>query len=100
MLNDWLDGKSKRDPIPKSIQNQVLVEQGYRCNGCDLKLPPKYFFSFIKSIDDGGNNSINNIVALCPNCHCEMDFELQLEKDKKQFKNNPEQIKPNSIALP
>jgi hypothetical protein len=99
MLKDWFEGKPKKANIPITIQNQVLVEQGYRCNECDLKLPPKYFFCHVKPIEEGGTNSIKNVIALCPNCHCQMDYEMHFEKNKGQYQKDVDSVSQDNVIL-
>ena len=98
MLNEWLEGKPKKASIPKSIQTRVLVEQGYRCRECDLQLPPRYYFCHIKPIEEGGTNTIDNVIALCPNCHCLMDYEMYLEKQKNQYQEDIDSIGQNNVV--
>jgi len=78
--DDPFGGGSKRKTIPKSIKNEVLVQQDYKCANCGSKLPARKHFHHITPVSEGGDNSIDNVEALCPNCHSEIHHRMQLKK--------------------
>ena len=61
------------------------------CQLCEQRAPfydwngqPFLEVHHIKRLADGGSDSVDNTVALCPNCHRKMHF-LNLEEDVKNF---------------
>lgn len=53
-----------REPIPKKIREAVSDEYNHRCAICGSDRP------HIHHIDeDATNNTISNLLPLCPNCH-------------------------------
>ena len=62
--------KRRRRKLSENIKKQIAFNQSWRCKVCSILLPPSYQIDHIIphaiSIDD----SINNLQALCPNCHC------------------------------
>lgn len=80
---------SKSRYIPVEVRKQILINQNYKCanspikpalNLSDYKCLIWYYyngtfdesgydFDHIEEHCKTGNNSINNIQALCPNCH-------------------------------
>lgn len=80
-----------RDPLLRTIS--LKKAQGY-CQLCDSKAPFKnrdgedYLESHhIIPLSQGGEDSIENVIALCPNCHRKMHV-LGLEEDIKKLKKN------------
>jgi len=84
-----------RDVVTKQYnRNQDVVEFVKRradgiCQLCNNIAPfnkkngePFLEIHHIKWLSEGGNDTIDNTVALCPNCHRKM-HPLNLEKDKK-----------------
>jgi hypothetical protein len=53
-----------REPIPKKIKDAVFDEYNHRCAICGGDRPHLHHID-----EDATNNSINNILPLCPNCH-------------------------------
>lgn len=87
--------KGKRKPIPKSIQNEVLVRQGYGCYNCGHMLPAVKHFHHKIPISKGGKNNIDNIIALCPNCHYAKHHGESLEEaERNQGQNHKEDYNP------
>ncbi|MFE3845852.1 HNH endonuclease [Thermoplasmatota archaeon] len=72
-INDVMGGKksTKRKKPKQSIKSEVLVRQNYRCKNCDDMLPATKHFHYKTPISKGGKNTVNNLIALCPNCHSE-----------------------------
>lgn len=53
-------------PISKKISDEVIRRASYRCSRCQ-SLPVE--LCHIIPMRDGGTDNINNLIALCPNCH-------------------------------
>lgn len=59
---------SPRPAIPADIRRRVLVEAGHRCaipqcRHIDVEIHHIVF------VEEGGADSYDNLIALCPNCH-------------------------------
>lgn len=74
-----------RDPHVKAW---VLVVADSQCECCDAQAPfitatgePFLEVHHLRTLADGGSDTINNTVALCPNCHRELHYGAnQVEK--------------------
>jgi hypothetical protein len=63
---------SDREHIPMEIQRAVLVEAGYRCAIPTCRYPTTeiaHIVPYARTKD----NSFENLIALCPNCHTRYD---------------------------
>jgi 5-methylcytosine-specific restriction protein A len=74
----------KRDPL---VRAYVLEEAGGKCELCDHPAPfedkdgdPFLEVHHVKTLAEGGADTAENSVALCPNCH----RSLHLAKDREQ----------------
>lgn len=96
----------KSNPIPKKINIQttgfirneyvilaVLERANGFCEGCDTKAPfiskakkkPYLEVHHIIQLANGGHDTIENSIALCPNCHRESHFGLLSKKLVNKF---------------
>lgn len=61
---------NKREPIPSSFKNELLVRQKYKCNICKKILDLRSTdVDHIKGIAEGGKTTLSNLQAICKNCH-------------------------------
>ncbi|HEY9812173.1 MAG TPA: HNH endonuclease signature motif containing protein, partial [Candidatus Sericytochromatia bacterium] len=78
----------KRDHIPAQIERAVLVEAGHRCAISTCKAATTeiaHIVPWAKSKD----NSFENLIALCPNCHTRFDKKKEIdEKSIRMYKQN------------
>jgi hypothetical protein len=62
---------TKRKPIPKAVRDQVLVAAMHRCCLC-----PEHHdvvdLHHIVQISEGGPNTEDNLMAVCPTCHAKI----------------------------
>jgi len=60
--------KEPRKTLPASIRKEVLLEAGYRCANpiCNFPLIHVHHIVYVQY---GGEDSIDNLIALCGNCH-------------------------------
>ena len=47
----------------------VAAQQGWKCNDCQTQLDAWFEVDHKTRLADGGSNHIDNLVALCRNCH-------------------------------
>ena len=59
--------KPERKTIPDSIKKEVLKRQDNHCISCPNKYPLQFHHRI--QVSEGGTNEVNNIVAMCANCH-------------------------------
>ena len=79
----------KRKHIPNSIRRNVLVEAGHRCAIPTCKATP-IEIAHVIPVAKGGDNSQDNLIALCPTCHARYD---KGEIDRKSIRAYKEQLK-------
>ena len=66
--------------LSETIKKQVAFEQEYKCNECKCMLPPSYQIDHIIPHCISGDDSRENLVALCPNCHA-----TKTQKERKRI---------------
>jgi 5-methylcytosine-specific restriction endonuclease McrA len=62
------NGKTKRS-VSETKKKYVASEQGWRCKHCSIKLPAWFEVDHVVKLEYGGSNSIDNLEALCRDCH-------------------------------
>lgn len=63
------NGFKKKRKLSESKKKQVAANQKWTCNDCKRILPASYEIDHIIPLYKGGGNEINNLQALCRNCH-------------------------------
>ena len=48
---------------------EIAYKSQYKCNACKVLLPPTFQIDHIKELRHGGEDTYENLQALCPNCH-------------------------------
>lgn len=64
-----IKSQSNRTPIPASVAIEVLTEAGYRCAVPTCRGIVVLDLHHIVPVRDGGQNELENLIALCPTCH-------------------------------
>lgn len=78
---------NKREPISKSQKNEVLARQKNRCARCRRLLDMRAtHFDHVKEVYKGGKSRIDNLQALCANCHNVKTHEEKLKKVENRRK--------------
>jgi len=62
------NGNTKRS-VSETKKKFVAAEQGWRCGECKEQLPAWFEVDHKIRLDSGGSNHIDNLVALCRDCH-------------------------------
>lgn len=65
-------GKVKTSQVRKvseQLKKLVASNQKWNCKSCNNMLDATYEVDHIISLEDGGDNNISNLRALCRNCH-------------------------------
>lgn len=60
---------AKRKPTPVDVKVLVLHEAGYRCANPACRTILTIEIHHLDHVSDGGSNTPENLLALCPNCH-------------------------------
>jgi hypothetical protein len=61
--------KSTKRSVSETKKKFVASNQDWCCGDCKVKLPAWFEVDHKIRLDQGGSNDINNLVALCRNCH-------------------------------
>ena len=67
MLNSGRQG-TKRS-VSETKKKYVASQQDWKCKDCRCKLPAWFEVDHITRLEYGGSNNVDNLVALCRNCH-------------------------------
>ena len=57
--------------VSETKKKFVASRQNWKCKSCSTQLPAWFEVDHKVRLDRGGDNHINNLEALCPNCHRE-----------------------------
>lgn len=77
-----------REHIPMDIRRAVLVEAGHRCAIPTCRHPTTEI-AHIVPYATSGDNSFENLIALCPNCHTRFDIVRDIDrKSIRMYKRN------------
>jgi 5-methylcytosine-specific restriction endonuclease McrA len=61
--------REKRHKLPASIRNEIAERQLYHCGACKNDLGAHYHIDHIVARQFGGDNCLENLMALCYECH-------------------------------
>jgi 5-methylcytosine-specific restriction endonuclease McrA len=64
-------GYNNKRSVSESKKKYVASNQNWRCNNCSQQLTASYEVDHRIRLDQGGSNHVDNLVALCRNCHGE-----------------------------
>jgi hypothetical protein len=67
MLNSG--GKSTKRSVSETKKKFVAAQQSWTCGSCKEQLPAWFEVDHKIRLDSGGTNHIDNLVALCRDCH-------------------------------
>ena len=62
-------GKSSKRSVSETKKKYVASNQNWKCNDCKEQLKAWFEVDHVKRLDQGGSNDVDNLVALCRNCH-------------------------------
>ncbi len=75
--------RKKWSPFQK---NQVAEKQDWKCNDCKNKLNASFDLDHIVALRNGGKDEIDNLQALCANCHrMKSSIETSVYYEEKRF---------------
>ena len=61
--------KVTKRSVSETKKKYVAAQQGWNCGGCKKQLPAWFEVDHKIRLDNGGSNSVDNLVALCRDCH-------------------------------
>ena len=61
-------GATKRS-VSETKKKFVAASQGWKCRSCNNMLPAWFEVDHTTRLDQGGTNNVDNLVALCRECH-------------------------------
>jgi hypothetical protein len=61
--------KNVKRSVSETKKKYVAAAQGWNCGGCKRQLPAWFEVDHKIRLDNGGSNSVDNLVALCRDCH-------------------------------
>lgn len=77
-----------RDTIPAEVKRAVLVEAGHRCAIPTCRATTTEIAHIVPWAETQ-NNSFENLIALCPNCHTRFDQKKEIDRlAVKMYKSN------------
>ena len=68
-MPDKMTKRTKRKKIPPEAKQFVLLESGYKCASPSCRHILTLELHHIIWVKDGGGNTPENLLPLCPNCH-------------------------------
>jgi 5-methylcytosine-specific restriction endonuclease McrA len=63
------NSRTHKRSVSETKKKFVASNQNWCCGDCKEKLPAWFEVDHKKRLDQGGSNDIDNLVALCRNCH-------------------------------
>lgn len=77
----------------------VAARQGWKCSVCKKLLPAAFQVDHTISLAVGGEDSISNCTAMCPNCHAEKTQLEAIARHRKAVKLLPTYEERTDIFL-
>ena len=62
-------GRPTKRCVSETKKKFVASNQNWKCAGCNVQLPAWFEVDHKIRLENGGDNHINNLEALCRNCH-------------------------------
>lgn len=62
-------GNTSKRSVSETKKKFVASRQNWHCNDCREQLPAWFEVDHVTRLDRGGTNNVDNLVALCRNCH-------------------------------
>lgn len=68
ILSSGKNNNTKRS-VSETKKKYVAAQQGWKCGACNMQLPAWFEVDHKISLNNGGSNHIDNLIALCRDCH-------------------------------
>jgi len=68
-----INGSSRthKRSVSETKKKYIASKQNWKCNQCKQQLTAWFEVDHVTRLDQGGSNDVDNLVALCRNCHGE-----------------------------
>lgn len=68
-----INGSSRthKRSVSETKKKYIASQQNWKCKQCNQQLTAWFEVDHVKRLDQGGTNDVQNLVALCRNCHGE-----------------------------
>lgn len=100
-IKEWVRSfKNKKRLYSTAHRIEIAYKSKYRCNMCDILLPPTFECDHIVELQDGGTDTYDNLQAICNNCHAKKTRANILRRDsafKDVFGKRYEEIQKNAF---
>ena len=63
------NGRVSKRSVSETKKKFVAASQGWRCGDCQVQLPAWFEVDHTVRLEHGGSNNVDNLVALCRDCH-------------------------------
>jgi hypothetical protein len=63
--------RTHKRSVSETKKKYIASQQNWKCNHCKQQLTAWFEVDHIQRLDQGGTNDVQNLVALCRNCHGE-----------------------------
>jgi hypothetical protein len=60
---------SSKRSVSETKKKYVAAQQGWKCGDCLRQLPAWFEVDHVIALEHGGSNHVDNLVALCRDCH-------------------------------
>ena len=67
--NNGSEQKATKRSVSETKKKFVAAQQGWKCGACKQQLPAWFEVDHKIRLDNGGSNHVDNLVALCRDCH-------------------------------
>ena len=64
-----IERRTKARSVSEARKKAVAASQGWKCSACNNVLSATYEVDHIIELQDGGSNEVDNLTAMCRNCH-------------------------------
>ena len=90
MNNDIPQGQSKEEKrsrhIPREVKKEMDVRDSFECSWCGVKITERHH---ITEFHSGGENTVDNLILLCPTCHTEVHAKNgNIKKDELKLRKS------------
>jgi hypothetical protein len=63
--------RTHKRSVSETKKKYIASKQNWKCKQCQQQLTAWFEVDHVKRLDQGGSNDVENLVALCRNCHGE-----------------------------
>jgi len=71
---------STKRKLNQTHRIHIMYTQKYKCMMCDELLKPDCHLDHVVPLEDGGQDSVENLQALCVSCHSQKTYDHRLQQ--------------------